>query len=333
MNYQIPKEAKADSVQQENKKIMFEYQQEENNHSLWVEKYRPNKLEDYVGNEHLKSKVETYLESGDVPHLLLYGRAGTGKTTLAKLIVNSLDCDYIIINASDENNVDTVRNKVKNFASSMGFKPFKIIIMDEFDYMSQNAQAILRNLMETFSKHCRFILTCNYVEKVIEPIQSRCQSFQIIPPTKKDVAIQMSKILKAEGVEFDVKDLVPIIDASYPDIRKVINTCQLNSHKGKLKVDVQNLLENDYKLKVLDILKSNDDKRNKYMKLRQAIIDSRVSEFSELYTLLYDKVDEYAPENTSGVILILGDSIAKSAVAIDKEIIAASTLIQILNII
>jgi len=322
-----------DSVQLENKKIMFEYQQEENNHSLWVEKYRPNKLEDYVGNEHLKSKVETYLESGDVPHLLLYGRAGTGKTTLAKLIVNSLDCDYIIINASDENNVDTVRNKVKNFASSMGFKPFKIIIMDEFDYMSQNAQAILRNLMETFSKHCRFILTCNYVEKVIEPIQSRCQSFQIIPPTKKDVAIQMSKILKAEGVEFDVKDLVPIIDASYPDIRKVINTCQLNSHKGKLKVDVQNLLENDYKLKVLDILKSNDDKRNKYMKLRQAIIDSRASEFSELYTLLYDKVDEYAADNTSGVILILGDSIAKSAVAIDKEIIAASTLIQILNVI
>jgi DNA polymerase III delta prime subunit len=333
MTYQIPKEVKVDSVQLENKKIMFEYQQEENNHSLWVEKYRPNKLEDYVGNEHLKSKVETYLESGDVPHLLLYGRAGTGKTTLAKLIVNSLDCDYIIINASDENNVDTVRNKVKNFASSMGFKPFKIIIMDEFDYMSQNAQAILRNLMETFSKHCRFILTCNYVEKVIEPIQSRCQSFQIIPPTKKDVAIQMSKILKAEGVEFDVKDLVPIIDASYPDIRKVINTCQLNSHKGKLKVDVQNLLENDYKLKVLDILKSNDDKRNKYMKLRQAIIDSRASEFSELYTLLYDKVDEYAADNTSGVILILGDSIAKSAVAIDKEIIAASTLIQILNVI
>ncbi len=307
---------------------MFEYKQEENNHSLWVEKYRPNKLEDYVGNEHLKAKVEGYLESGDVPHLLLYGKAGTGKTTLAKLIVNSIDCDYIIINASDENNVDTVRNKVKNFASSMGFKPFKIIIMDEFDYMSQNAQAILRNLMETFSKHCRFILTCNYVEKVIEPIQSRCQSFQIIPPTKKDVAIQMSKILKAEGVEFDVKDLVPIIDASYPDIRKVINTCQLNSHKGKLKVDVQNLLENDYKLKVLDILKSNDDKRNKYMKLRQAIIDSRASEFSELYTLLYDKVDEYAADNTSGVILILGDSIAKSAVAIDKEIIAASTLIQ-----
>jgi DNA polymerase III delta prime subunit len=312
---------------------MFEYKQEENNHSLWVEKYRPNKLEDYVGNEHLKAKVEGYLESGDVPHLLLYGKAGTGKTTLAKLIVNSIECDYIIINASDENNVDTVRNKVKNFASSMGFKPFKIIIMDEFDYMTPNAQAILRNLMETFSKHCRFILTCNYVEKVIEPIQSRCQSFQIVPPTKKDVAIQMSKILKAENIEFDIKDLVPIIDASYPDIRKVINTCQLNSNKGKLKVDVQNLLENDYKMKVVDILKSSDDKRNKYMKLRQAIIDSKATDFSDLYTILYDKVDEYAGANTSGVILLLGDGVSKSAVAIDKEIIAAATLIQILNTI
>ena len=312
---------------------MFEYKQEENNHSLWVEKYRPTKLEDYVGNEHLKSTVEGYLESGDVPHLLLYGKAGTGKTTLAKLIVNSIECDYIIINASDENNVDTVRNKVKNFASSMGFKPFKIIIMDEFDYMTPNAQAILRNLMETFSKHCRFILTCNYVEKVIEPIQSRCQSFQIVPPTKKDVAIQMSKILKAENIEFDVKDLVPIIDSAYPDIRKVINTCQLNSNKGKLKVDVQNLLENDYKMKVVDILKSNDDKRNKYMKVRQAIIDSKATDFSDLYTVLYDKVDEYAGANTSGVILLLGDGVAKSAIAIDKEIIVASTLIQILNTI
>ncbi len=332
-NFQIQKEVKVDLVQLENNKNMFEYQQEQNNHSLWVEKYRPNKLEDYVGNEHLKEKVAGYLETGDVPHLLLYGKAGTGKTTLAKLIVNSVDCDYIIINASDENNVDTVRNKVKNFASSMGFKPFKVIIMDEFDYMTANAQAILRNLMETFSKHCRFILTCNYVEKVIEPIQSRCQSFQIVPPTKKDVAIQMSKILKAESIEFDPKNLVPIVDASYPDIRKIINTCQLNSIKGKLKVDVQNLLENDYKMKIIDILKSNDDKRNKYMKIRQALIDSRATDFTDLFTLLYEKVDEYAGDNTSGVILILGDGVAKSAVAIDKEIPAASTLIQILNAI
>jgi len=308
-----------------------EVNEEKKDNTLWVEKYRPSKLEDYVGNEHLKNKVEGYLETGDVPHLLLYGKAGTGKTTLAKLIVNSIECDYMVINASDENNVDTVRNKVKNFASSMGFKPMKMIILDEFDYMTPNAQAILRNLMETFSKHCRFILTCNYVEKIIDPIQSRCQTFQIIPPTKKDVAIQINKILKAENIEFDVKDLVPIIDTAYPDIRKVINTCQMNCSKGVLKVDVQNLLENDYKIKVVDILKSNDDKRNKYMKVRQTIIDSRVMDFTDLFTLLYDKVDEYAGDNTANIILLLGDGVTKSAQAIDKEIIAAATLIQIIN--
>jgi replication factor C small subunit len=315
-------------------KNMFELKEEEQvNHSLWVERYRPSKLEDYVGNEHLKNKVAGYIDNGDIPHLLFFGKAGTGKTTLAKLIIKAIECDYMIINASDENNVETVRNKVKNFASSMGFKKYKIIILDEFDYMTPNAQAILRNLMETFSKHCRFILTCNYVEKIIEPIQSRCQTFQITPPTKKDVAIQMSKILKAESVEFDPKDLVPIIDSSYPDIRKIINTCQLNSLKGRLQVDVQNLLENDYKMKVLDILKSKDDKRNKYMNVRQAILDSKTTDFTDLFTLLYDKVDEYAGENTANVILVLGDGVAKSAVAIDKEIIAAATLIQILNII
>ena len=289
---------------------MFEFKEEQINHSLWVEKYRPSKLDDYVGNEHLKSKVSGYIENEDVPHLLFFGKAGTGKTTLAKLIVSSIECDFMMINASDENNVETVRNKVKNFASSMGFKKYKIIILDEFDYMTPQAQAILRNLMETFSRHCRFILTCNYIEKIIEPIQSRCQTFQITPPTKKDVAIQMSKILKSESVEFDPKDLVPIIDSSYPDIRKIINTCQLNSLKGKLQVDVQNLLENDYKLKVLEVLKSNDDKRNKYMKIRQTVLDSKATDFSDLYTLLYEKVDDYAGENTANVILVLGDGVA-----------------------
>jgi DNA polymerase III delta prime subunit len=222
---------------------------------------------------------------------------------------------------------------VKNFASSMGFKKYKIIILDEFDYMSQNAQAILRNLMETFSQHCRFILTCNYVEKVIEPIQSRCQTFQIVPPTKKDVAVQISKILGSESIKYEPKDLVPIIDAGYPDIRKIINTCQMNSIKGELKVDTQNLLENDYKMKVLDILKSNDDKRNKYMNMRQTIIDSRVTDFTELFTLLYDKVDEFAPANTANVIIALSEGQTRHFHSIDKEIPMAATLIEILNLI
>jgi DNA polymerase III delta prime subunit len=310
-----------------------EKQTEEPNNSLWVEKYRPSKLDEYVGNEHLKTKVADYLQSGDVPHLLFFGKAGTGKTTLAKLIVNSIDCDHIIINASDENNVDTVRNKVKGFASTIGFRNSKIVILDEFDYMTPNAQAILRNLMETFSKHCRFILTCNYVEKVIDPIQSRCQTFQIVPPTKKDVAIQVSQILGKENVRFEPKDLVPIIDSSYPDIRKIINTCQLNSSKGILKVDVSNIMNSDIKIKIVDLLKGKDDKRNKYMKIRQAVADSRIQDFSELYGYLYEKIDEYAGDNTSNVILTLSEGQYKDSMVIDKEITFMATIIQIVGLL
>jgi replication factor C small subunit len=306
---------------------------EEVNNSLWVERYRPKKLDEYVGNEHLKTKVADYLQSGDVPHLLFYGKAGTGKTTLAKLIVNSIDCDHIIINASDENNVDTVRNKVKGFASTIGFRNSKIVILDEFDYMTPNAQAILRNLMETFSKHCRFILTCNYVEKVIDPIQSRCQTFQIVPPTKKDVAVQISQILGKENVKFELKDLVPIIDASYPDIRKIINTCQLNSSKGELKVDVSNILSSDIKIKIVDILKGNDAKPNKWKNIRQAVADSRIQDFSELYGYLYEKVAEYAGDNTSNVILLLSEGQYKDSMVVDKEITFMATIIQIVGII
>ena len=302
---------------------------EEVNNSLWVEKYRPRKLTEYVGNEHLKQKVSDYLQSGDVPHLLFFGKAGTGKTTLAKLIVNSISCDYIIINASDENNVDTVRNKVKGFASTVGFKDMKIIILDEFDYMTPNAQAILRNLMETFSKHCRFILTCNYVEKVINPIQSRCQTFQIVPPTKKDVAVQISQILGKEEITFEPKDLVPIIDSSYTDIRKIINICQLNSSKGKLKLDTTSVIDSEIKSKWVEILKSNDSKPNKWKNIRQAVADARIQDFTELYTFLYEKVDDYGGSNTSNIILILSESQHKDALVVDKEFTFMSCIIQI----
>ena len=302
---------------------------EEVNNSLWVEKYRPQKLDEYVGNEHLKTKVADYLQSGDVPHLLFFGKAGTGKTTLAKLIVNTIDCDHIIINASDENNVDTVRTKVKGFASTIGFRNSKIVILDEFDYMTPNAQAILRNLMETFSKHCRFILTCNYVEKVINPIQSRCQTFQIVPPSKKEVAVQISQILGKEEVGFEPKDLVPIIDSSYPDIRKIINTCQLNSTKGELKLDTTSVIDSDIKSKVVEILKSSDAKPNKWKNIRQAVADARIQDFTELYSFLYEKVDEYGSGNTSNIILILSESQHKDALVVDKEITFMSCIIQI----
>jgi DNA polymerase III delta prime subunit len=300
--------------------------------SLWVEQYRPSMLENYIGNDHMKERIQSFIDEGDIPHLLFYGKPGTGKTSISKIIVNSMDADVLYINASDENGVDIIRDKIKGFASTMGFSGTKIIILDEADFMTAFGQAALRNVMETFSNNCRFILTCNYVEKIIPAIQSRCQTFQVIPPSKRDIAIHISKILTEKGIEFDVKNLVPIIDSAYPDIRKIINTCQLNTSNGVLKLDSTQLLENDYKQKVLDILKSNGDKKTKYNSLRQTIADSKVVDFTDLYSLLYEKVDEYASGNSSLVIIALSEGQYKSSMVIDKEIPMMATLIEILNI-
>jgi len=298
-------------------------------HSLWVEKYRPTTMDTYIGNEHLKSKVSIYLESGDLPHLLLYGRAGTGKTTLAKLLVKNIECDYLYINASDENNVETVRTKVKQFASTMGFKDMKIVILDECDYITPNAQAALRNLMETFSKHCRFILTCNYVERIIDPIQSRCQSFQIIPPDRKQVATHLSDILSKENVQYEVDDIVTIVNSGYPDIRRVINSSQQQVVRGELVVDKSTIIQNDYKLKVLELLKQ--DKKSAFNGIRQVLLDSKVTDYAELFRLLYDNIEEYAKGHLAEVILVIAKYELSDAHVVDKEINAMAMIVEILQ--
>jgi len=302
-----------------------------NEHTLWVEKYRPDTLEGYVGNQSIVDKVKLYLENGDVPHLLLYGNAGTGKTTLAKIIANNIDCDLLYINASDENSVDTVREKIKSFSSTIGFRKWKLVILDEADYMTPNGQAALRNLMETFSKTTRFILTCNYVEKIIDPIQSRCQVFAITPPTKKDVAVRVSQVLKTENVNFEMNDLVAIINSSYPDIRRILNTCQRQCINGELKLDKQSLIEANYMAKLLEMLASNEDKKSKFQNIRQLLADSQVKDFSSLYRFLYDNLDNFATGHLAGSILIIAEAQYKDSLVVDKEINVMSMFVQLLN--
>ena len=298
-------------------------------HSLWVEKYRPTDLSTYVGNEHLKEKVKVYLESEDVPHLLLFGKAGTGKTTLAKIVVNNIDCDYMYINASDENKVDDVRNKIKTFASSVGFKSLKVIILDECDYLTPNAQAALRNLMETFSKHCRFILTCNYVERIIDPIQSRCQSYKVVPPSKKEVAQQMVNILKEENCTFELDDIALIVNAGYPDIRRVINSAQRQIVNGKLKIDTSSVIQNNYKLQLLEML-SNGSKLND---IRQLIADNSISDYSELFRLLYDEVDNYGKGKQAECIMNIAEAQYQDVHVVDKEINFMALIIRLIRIL
>ena len=294
-------------------------------HYLWVEKYRPDSLNTYIGNEHLKEKVKIYLESEDVPHLLLYGKAGTGKTTLAKIITNKIDCDCLYINASDENNVDNVRNKIKTFASSIGFKPLKVVILDEADFLTPNAQAALRNLMETFSKHTRFILTCNYVERIIDPIQSRCQSYKIVPPSKKEVAQHMVKILDTENCQYKLNDVALIVNAGYPDIRRVINSAQRQIVSGELKIDVLSVIQNDYKIQLLEMLSNGAKLSN----IRQLIADNSITDYSELYRLLYDEVDNYSKGKSEECILIIAEAQFQDTNVVDKEINFMSMLIRL----
>ena len=297
-------------------------------HGLWVERYRPQDLSTYVGNEHLKTKVERFLDDGNIPHLLLYGRAGGGKTTLAKIIVNNTECDYLYINASDERNIDLVRDKLKTFASSVGFKPMKVVILDEADYLNVNsAQPALRNLMETFSAHCRFILTCNYVEKIIDPIQSRCQTYKIVPPSKKEVAVHAKTILEKENISFDLDDLALVVTAGYPDLRKVINELQRMSIDGKLSIDKGGMLNNEFKLQFLDAVRNGES----IGAIRKMVADSNFTDYTELFRLLYDEVDNYGGDKIPEVIKEISKGSYQDVLVVDKEINFIATVSEILR--
>lgn len=300
-------------------------------HTIWNEKYRPQTLETYIGNDTIRETFAQYISSNDIPHLLLHGDAGIGKTTIAKILANSIaNNNYIYINASDENSVDIVRDKIKQFASSVGFGGIKIIILDECDYMTPNAQAALRNIMETFSKTTRFILTCNYVDRIIDPIQSRCQIFNLVAPSKKEVAQHLVSILEKESVTYSKEDLVALLNVTYPDIRRTINTAQRSVINGELRLDKSTVVGYDYMVKIVEVLKSDKNKKEKFDSIRQIIADNYVKDFNLLMRYLYENVETYANGFVSSIILILAEAQYKDSLVVDHEINAMAMFIQII---
>lgn len=301
------------------------------NHSLWAEKYRPDVLDGYICDGNLRSIITDFINRKDIPHLLLHGNAGTGKTTLAKIIVKNIPCDCVYINASDTNGIEMVRTKIKGFAGSAGFQPLKVVILDEADFFTTEAQAALRNLMETYSQTTRFILTCNYVEKIIKPLISRCQVFNIEPPTQKDVAIHIKNILDKENIKFELPDLKTILEDFYPDVRKIINFIQQNSTSGKLKIVKTQSASFDLKNKIIELIKSSKTNNKAFNEIRQLVNDAGTKVFEELYTELYDRVNEYAVNKETSVIIDIAEHIYQSAMVVDKEITFMACVAKIIK--
>ena len=286
-------------------------------HSLWVEKYRSTDLNTYVGNENIKKTIAQYISQNDIQNLIFNGPAGTGKTTLAKLIVKNIECDYLYINASDERGIETIRDKVSGFASTMSFKPLKVVILDEADFLTIQAQASLRNVIETFSRTTRFIMTCNFVERIIDPLQSRCQVLKIVPPTKKDVAKHLAWILTEENINFELDDVATITNQFYPDLRKCLNTIQLSTQDGELVIDKTILVSSNYRSQ---ILKELTNKKPSWNEIRQIIANANVQDFEELYRFLYDNASIFATGNEGMVAIYINEYSYQANFRIDKEI-------------
>jgi len=299
------------------------------NNTLWVEKYRSQNLDTYVGNEGVKAFISKCITNNDIPHLLLYGKPGTGKTTLAKLITKNIKCDVMYINASDERGIDTIRDKIVDFASVNSFNPIKVVILDESDYITSQAQAALRNVMETYSAKTRFVLTANYAERIIDPLKSRCQTFHIEPPSKGDVAKHIAGLLDKEEVKYELSDVAALIKTYYPDIRKIINAAQQSVDEnnilnpGALVPNVEGALT-----AIIDALKSND--KNAWANIRQIIANADVNDFIPLYTGLYERATEYT-KSPADVAIHSAQYLWQNNTIADKEINFMAFISQILK--
>lgn len=296
-------------------------------HTLWIEKYRSETLEEYIGNDAVKNRISDCISKNDIPHFLFAGTAGTGKTTLAKLIVKNIKCDYLYINASDENGIDIIRDKVKQFASTSTFQPLKVVILDEADFLTQPAQAALRNLIEEYSMVTRFVLTCNYIERLIEPIQSRCEIHILKPPSKGDVARHIcTNILDVEGIKYELPNVAMLVKEFYPDVRSIIKNLQAGVKDGKYEWIV---LNTDWLNKLIGIL--NMREKNAWYQIRQLVADSQVDDFQTAYRYMFEHLSYFSYGHDAELSIILDDHIWRAGVVPDKEINFAAAIAKILE--
>lgn len=282
-------------------------------HYLWTERYRPTTLDGYIGNPIFRADLEKWIEEGTIPNLILSGKAGTGKTTAAKLIYYNLDCDWLYINASDENGIDTIREKVKAFASSASFKPLKIVVLDEADFLTPAAQSALRNIIETFSYTTRFIFTCNYFERILEPIQSRLERYELKPPSKAELAKKCAEILIKEDIKHTIKDIGLLVNLTYPDNRQTLIKLQSFSKTGELKVTDSSSNISKVSDELIGYLKSKN-----FHKVRQTIIDLQLRDFTDLYVLLSDRLYDYTDD--PAIAWFIAESMFQAVSCPDKQI-------------
>lgn len=301
---------------------------------LWVEKYRPTTIDSYVFRDQTqKQQVETWIKDKSLPHLLFSGSAGIGKTTLAKVLFNELelnDLDILEINASRTNSVDDVRIKIINFVQTYPFGDFKVVLLDEADYLSPNAQAALRGVMEEYHSTARFVLTCNYPNKIIPALHSRCQGFHIEKVDETEFTARVATILMEEEIEFDLDTLDTFVRSTYPDLRKCINTVQLNSHNGILKGTVSEISSTDYRFEMVNLFKKGKISEARKLVCSQA----RPEEIGEIYTWLYNNIEIFGDEPTQEkAILLIKQGLVDHTLVIDPEINLAATLIRLATLV
>jgi len=302
---------------------------------MWVEKYRPKTVTDYVFKDPKQRKqVMSWIADKSIPHLLFHGGAGTGKTTLAKVLAHELgvqEADFMYINASRDNGVDFIRDRITRFCSSMPWGDFKIVLLDEADYLSPNAQAVLRGVMEQYADEVRFILTCNYVHKIMPAVKSRSQEFHISNQDQTDFTSRVAEILITEGVDVDLETIDLYVRATYPDLRKTINSVQQNVTDGKLSPpDEGDELASDWRLKMVSLFRDG-----KIRQARELICKSASPEdFEDMFKFLYRNLDFFGgtDEDQDAAVVIIRNGMFKHTQIADPEINFSATMIELENI-